>query len=321
MSKKDFILVTGALGQIGSSLIARLRDTHTGARVLATDVRSPGKDDEAEGPFELLDILDKKRLHELVNNYNVTQIYHLAALLSASGEQHPLDAWHLNMEGLLNVLEVAREEQLDRVFWPSSIAVFGEHSPKKDTPQIAAMDPSTIYGISKIAGESWCQYYYQKYGVDVRSVRYPGLIGFDGLPGGGTTDYAVDIFHKAVQGDPFVCFLDRDTRLPMMYMPDGIRAALELMHADAGKLTIRTSYNIAGCSFTPEELAREIQEHIPDFSIRYQPDYRQDIAGSWPSSIDDGVARRDWGWESRYDLSTMTGDMLRHLRKWQGQID
>lgn len=315
MSRKEQILVTGALGQIGSSLIKKLREIYSEGQVVATDIRMPEKNGLSDGPFELLDVLDKKRLQELVHHYKVTQVYHLAALLSATGEQRPLDAWHLNMDGLLNVLEVAGEQKLDKIYWPSSIAVFGDHSPKTDTPQITVMDPSTIYGISKIAGESWCQYYHQRYGVDVRSARYPGLIGYDALPGGGTTDYAVDIFHKAVQGDMFTCFLKPDTRLPMMYMPDAIRAALELMHADKNKLTIHTSYNIAGCSFTPTEIANEIRKEIPSFEIAYQPDQRQKIADSWPNSINDGTAEKDWGWKPEYDLPAMTNDMLRHLRQ------
>ncbi len=314
MSRKEQILVTGALGQIGSSLIKRLREIYSESQVVATDIRMPEKDGLSNGPFELLDVLNKKRLQELVRHYRVNQIYHLAALLSATGEQRPLDAWHLNIDGLLNVLEVSGEEKLGRIYWPSSIAVFGDHSPKTDTPQITVMDPSTIYGISKIAGESWCQYYHHRYGVDIRSVRYPGLIGYEALPGGGTTDYAVDIFHKAIKGEKFSCFLKSDTKLPMMYMPDAIRAALELMHTDKEKLSIHTSYNIAGCSFTPSEIAGEIQKEIPSFEIVYRPDQRQKIADSWPNSIDDHVAQCDWDWRPEYDLPAMTTDMLSHLR-------
>ena len=315
MSKKEIILVTGALGQIGSSLVKRLRDDYGEGRIIASDVRHPDKNGKSGGIFEVLDVLDKKRLQNLVNERHVTQIYHLAALLSATGEQHPHEAWHLNINGLLNVLEVAREQKLKRIYWPSSIAVFGDHSPKINTPQITVMDPSTIYGISKIAGESWCKYYYKRYGLDVRSIRYPGIIGYEAMPGGGTTDYAVDIFHKAIKGETYSCFLKPDTLLPMMYMPDAIRATLELMHAEASKLTIHSSYNIAGCSFTPMELAKEIRNHIPEFNVTYHPDQRQSIADSWPESIDDQPARSDWDWSPEFDISSMTSDMLRHLKE------
>ncbi|HKI46763.1 MAG TPA: NAD-dependent epimerase/dehydratase family protein [Balneolales bacterium] len=315
MSKKEIILVTGALGQIGSSLVKKLRDIYGEGQVIATDVRHPDKNGKSGGIFEVLNVLNKKRLQELVHNQGVTQIYHLAALLSATGEQHPHEAWHLNINGLLNVLEVAREQSLTRVYWPSSIAVFGDHSPKINTPQITVMDPSTIYGISKIAGESWCKYYYKRYGLDVRSIRYPGIIGYDALPGGGTTDYAVDIFHKAIGGEVYSCFLKPDTRLPMMYMPDAIRATLELMHAEGNRLTVHSSYNISGCSFTPHEIAEEIKKHIPGLEVSYQPDQRQNIADSWPESINDQPARDDWNWHPEYDLPLMTSDMLTHLKE------
>ena len=315
MSKKEIILVTGALGQIGSSLVKKLREIYGEDRVIATDVRVPDENSASGGPFEALDVLDKKRLNELVYRYHITQIYHLAAMLSATGEQHPHEAWHLNINGLLDVLEVAREQKIMRIYWPSSIAVFGDHSPKLQTPQITVMDPSTIYGISKIAGESWCKYYYKKYGMDVRSLRYPGIIGYEALPGGGTTDYAVDIFHKAVHGETFICFLKPDTKLPMMYMPDAIRATLELMHADADKLTVHSSYNVSGCSFTPSEVADEITKYVAGFDVTYQPDQRQDIADSWPNSIDDRQARNDWGWHPEFDLPAITVDMLHHLKE------
>lgn len=310
MTKKT-ILITGAGGQIGSVLTKTLRDTYGANSVIATDIRST---ELGDGPFELLDVLNGNRLHELVNRYRVTEIYHLAAILSARGEQNPKIAWDINMDSLFNVLDAAKERNL-KVFFPSSIAAFGPNTPKVNTPQDTITQPTTVYGISKAAGENWCQYYFLKYGLDVRSVRFPGIIGYQSLPGGGTTDYAVDIYHKAILGEDFTCFLGPDTRLPMLYMDDAIQGVLQLMNAPKDKLSIRTSYNLAGVSFTPSEISAEIQKHHPDFKIHYAPDFRQAIADSWPQSIDDQQARQDWNWHPQFDLARMTADMLSHLQE------
>ena len=308
--RKDMILVTGANGQIGTVLTKALREKYGNNNVIATDIR----ESQAENsPFEIVNILDGERLAAVVKKYKVTQIYHLAAILSASGEKNPRRTWNINMDGLFNVLDIAKDEKLDKIFFPSSIAAFGEHTPRQNTPQFTILDPTTVYGISKTAGENWCQYYHLKYGIDVRSVRYPGVISYQSMPGGGTTDYAVDIFHKAVQGQNFECFLSENTRLPMIYMPDTIRATLELMDAPAENIKIRTSYNLAAMSFTPVEIAKEIQKHIPDFKVSYRPDFRQAIADSWTTSIIDKAARKDWGWKEEFDITKMTKDMLRHL--------
>lgn len=306
---KEKILVTGANGQIGTVLTEALRDRHGRRQVLATDIREPDFDND---PFSILDVLDRDRLLEVVQEQGVTQIYHLAAILSAKGEQAPKKAWDVNMNSLFNVLGVAKEKKL-RVFFPSSIAVFGTKTPQEETPQYTILYPETVYGISKVAGEYWCQYFFQHFGVDVRSVRYPGIIGYQSLPGGGTTDYAVEIYHKAVRGEAYECFLRADTRLPMMYMPDAIRATLEVMEAPADRITVRTSYNLAGMSFTPAEVHEEIKKHIPDFEVIYKPDFRQEIADTWSDTIEDRVARQDWGWKPEYDLAAMTKDMLEHL--------
>lgn len=310
MTKKT-ILITGAGGQIGSVLTKTLRDTYGANAVLATDIRST---ELGDGPFELLDVLNGNRIHELVKRYKVTEIYHLAAILSARGEQNPKIAWDINMDSLFNVLDVAKEQNI-KVFFPSSIAAFGPNTPKVNTPQDTITQPTTVYGISKAAGENWCQYYFLKYGVDVRSVRFPGIIGYQSLPGGGTTDYAVDIYHKAILGENFTCFLRDDTRLPMLYMDDAIQGVLQLMEAPADGLTVHTSYNLAGVSFTPAEISAEIQKHLPDFKITYAPDFRQAIADSWPQSIDDQMARQDWNWQPQFDLARMTTDMLIHLQE------
>jgi nucleoside-diphosphate-sugar epimerase len=259
--------------------------------------------------------MNKEMLHVQVIRQNITQIYLLAAILSATGEKNPNLAWHLNMQSLLNVLDIAREEKLHKVYWPSSIAVFGPTSPKENCPQQTIIEPTTVYGISKYAGEFWCNYYHQRYGVDVRSIRYPGLISFKSPPGGGTTDYAVEIFHEALEEKKYTCFLKEDTYLPMMYMPDAIRGTIELMEAPASKINVRHSYNLSGMSFSPKEISAEIKKHIPEFTIDYKPDYRQAIADSWPASIDDSVARNDWGWKHEFDLSKMTKDMLVNLQK------
>jgi len=306
------LLIIGANGQIGSALTTALRDKYTVNQVVASDIRASKTDN---GPFEILDITDIKRLSQLVEQYNITQIYHLAAILSAKGESAPQVAWNINMKGLLNVLEVARLKNVDKVFFPSSIAVFGSDAPKLNTPQDTPLNPETVYGISKLAGEKWCQYYFQKYGVDVRSLRYPGIIGHGTLPGGGTTDYAVEIYHYAIRNEPYTCFLSEHTGLPMIYMDDAIRATIELMHAPAEQIKVRTSYNLSGMSFTPIEVTQEIQKHQPDFKVIYKPDFRQAIADSWTDSLDDSAARKDWGWEVKYDLESMTSDMLLQLKK------
>ncbi|PHN05822.1 NAD-dependent epimerase/dehydratase family protein [Flavilitoribacter nigricans] len=305
------VLIVGANGQLGSVLTDALRAELGENRVIGSDIKMPK---EEKGPFELLDIMDKEQLHRLVRKYQVTEVYQLAAILSAKGEENPKLAWDINMNGLFNVLEIARECNL-KVFFPSSIAVFGSHTPRQQTPQETIIHPETIYGISKAAGENWCQYYHLKYGVDVRSLRYPGVIGYQSMPGGGTTDYAVEIYHSAVREEPFTCFLKPDTRLPMIYMPDAIRATLELMDAPEEQLSVRTSYNLASMSFSPSEIYEAIRKHFPAFNIEYQPDFRQKIAESWSETIDDTNARRDWGWQPEYDLESMTDDMIFHLRK------
>ena len=309
---KDSILVIGAGGQIGTVLSEALIDIFGENQVVCSDINEPKN--KRNGIFEQLDVTDGNRLNEIVSKYKITQIYHLAALLSATGEKNPQLAWKINMDGLMNVLEVARNHQVSKIFHPSSIAVYGGRTPKKDTPQFCILEPETMYGITKKAGEDLGNYYFYKYGVDVRGVSYPGLISYQSLPGGGTTDYAVDIFHKAVAGENFECFLKADTRLPMMYMPDAIRGTLELMEAPIEKLSHHYAYNLSAMSFTPAEIAAEIQKHYPDFNISYNPDYRQKIAESWVKTIDDSVARNDWGWKHQYDLSTMTADMIENLK-------
>jgi len=313
MASKTGVLVIGASGQLGTELVMALREQYGNQNVVAADLKTASNEVKESGPFELLDVMDRERLQQLVVQYNIGQVYLLAALLSATAEQKVMPAWNLNTYGLFYVLELAKEGLIDKVYWPSSIAVFGPNTPKLNTPQSTITEPSTVYGISKLAGERWCAYYNKRYGVDVRSLRYPGLIGYKGNPGGGTTDYAVDIFHKAVSGLPYECFLSKDTRLPMMYMPDAIRATINLMEAPEEQIKIRSSYNLSAFSFTPEELAMEIRKHIPDFSITYNPDFRQEIADGWPSSIDDSIAASDWGWKNEFTLETMTSDMLHHL--------
>jgi threonine 3-dehydrogenase len=304
------ILIVGAGGQIGAVLTKALRQAYGTDNVVATDLRPLP---EQEGPTAVLNALDLQAMDELAGAYRITQIYHLAAILSATGEKDPMWAWNTNMASLFNVLETARKRQLDKVYFPSSIAAFGREAAPENTPQYEALIPETVYGISKVAGELWGNYYYRRYGLDVRSLRYPGIIGYQSLPGGGTTDYAVDIYHYAVQNKPFTCFLKPDTRLPMLYMDDAIRATLELMEAPADRLTVRTSYNLAGMSFTPAEIAESIRKVIPDFQIAYAPDFRQAIADSWPGSIDDSQARADWGWKPAFDLDEMTRDMIKNL--------
>ncbi len=312
---KEKILVIGACGQIGVELTLELRRMYGGANVIASDLREENELIRGTGPYVSLDVMNKEMLHVQVIRQGITQIYLLAAILSATGEKNPALAWHLNMQSLLNVLDIAKEESLHKIYWPSSIAVFGPTSPKKNCPQKTIIEPSTVYGISKYAGEFWCNYYFNKYGVDVRSLRYPGLISYKSAPGGGTTDYAVEIFLEALEEKKYQCFLKEDTYLPMMYMPDAIRATIELMEAPKEKITIRTSYNISGMSFSPAEIATAIQQHIPEFSISYQTDYRQAIADSWPQSMDDSFAANDWGWKREFDLANMTSDMLENLKE------
>ena len=312
---KEKILVIGASGQIGVELTLALRKIYGNSQVVASDLREQNSLLEGTGPYVSLDVMNKEMLHVQIIRQGVTQIYHLAAILSATGEKNPGLAWHLNMQSLLNVLDIAREEKIHKVYWPSSIAVFGPTSPKQNCPQQTIIEPITVYGISKYAGEFWCNYFFHRFGVDVRSLRYPGLISYKSQPGGGTTDYAVEIFYEAREEKRYECFLNENTYLPMMYMPDAIRATIELMEAPADKISIRTAYNISGMSFSPKEIASEIKKHIPDFIISYKPDYRQAIADSWPQSIDDSVARKDWGWKEEYDLTAMTNDMLGNLGK------
>jgi nucleoside-diphosphate-sugar epimerase len=311
---KEKILVIGASGQIGVELTMALRNLYGNANVVASDLREENELLKGTGPYVSLDVMNKEMLHVQVIRQNITQIYLLAAILSATGEKNPGLAWNLNMQGLLNVLDIAREEKLKKIYWPSSIAVFGPTSPKKDCPQQTIIEPITVYGISKYAGEFWCNYFNRRFGVDVRSLRYPGLISYKSEPGGGTTDYAIEIFHEALEEKRYECFLKKDTYLPMMYMTDAIRATIELMEAPAEKISIRTSYNISAISFSPAEIAASIKKHIPEFEISYKPDYRQAIADSWPQSIDDSVARCDWNWKHEYDLEKLTADMLKNLQ-------
>lgn len=311
---REKILVIGASGQIGVELTLALRKMYGNTNVIASDLREENELLKGTGPYVSLDVMNKEMLHVQVIRQNVTQIYLLAAILSATGEKNPGLAWNLNMQGLLNVLDIAREETIHKVYWPSSIAVFGPTSPKQNCPQQTIIEPTTVYGISKYAGEFWCNYYHNRFGVDVRSLRYPGLISYKSAPGGGTTDYAVEIFHEALEEKRYTCFLKENTYLPMMYMPDAIRATIELMEAPAEKIGIRTSYNVSGMSFSPKEISAEIKQYIPEFKISYQPDYRQNIAESWPQSIDDSVARADWGWKHEFDLPKMTKDMFANLQ-------
>jgi len=308
------VLVIGASGQIGTELVLELRNRFGNESVVAADIKEPNQNVLDTGVFETLDILNKEMLSTVINKHAITEVYLLAALLSATAEQHPDFAWKLNMEGLFNILDLAKEGTIKKVFWPSSIAVFGPTTPRENTPQYTVMEPTTVYGISKLAGERWCEYYFNNYGVDVRSIRYPGLISYTSLPGGGTTDYAVDIFYSAKKGEDFNCFLDKDTSLPMMYMEDAIRATIDLMEAPKESVKIRSSYNISGISFTPEDIYNTIQSIIPTFKIEYNPDFRQKIADSWPKSIDDQHASADWGWNSEFNLNKTVKIMLENVR-------
>jgi nucleoside-diphosphate-sugar epimerase len=311
---KEKILVIGASGQIGVELTIALRNIYGNSNVVASDMREENDLLKGTGPYVSLDVMNKEMLHVQVIRQNITQIYLLAAILSATGEKNPHLAWHLNMQSLLNVLDIAKEEKLRKIYWPSSIAVFGPTSLRQNCPQQTIIEPTTVYGISKYAGEFWCNYFFNRYGVDVRSLRYPGLISYKSSPGGGTTDYAVEIFYEALASKTYKSFLKEDTYLPMMYMPDAIRATIELMEAQADTISVRTSYNISAMSFSPKQISDEIKKIIPDFTIQYEPDYRQAIANSWPQSIDDSTARNDWGWKHEYDLPKMTKDMLENLK-------
>lgn len=318
MSKKNTnrILVTGATGQIGSELTIELRKKYGKDNIIAAGhKRKPSKQLSESGPFEYVDTSNKEDIEKFVKKHDIDMIYHLAAVLSATGEENPQLAWHVNTDGLYNVLEVAREHDIAKVFWPSSIAAFGPSAPRVNTPQDAVLIPRSMYGVTKVSGELLCNYYFMRFGLDVRSVRYPGIISSETLPGGGTTDYAVEMFYEAIKKKRYACFVRKDTVLPMMYMPDCIKATIDLMEADAAKIKVRTSYNVAGMSFSVGELATEIKKHIPTFECEYKPDFRQKIADSWPMSLDDTAAQIEWGWKPRYDLVSMTKDMIERLTK------
>jgi threonine 3-dehydrogenase len=315
MEKK--ILITGANGQIGKVLTGSLREAYGHDNVLSTDIR---KIPDLEPPFEFLDILNTVRMRELIGDYGITDVYHMAALLSASGEYNPLKTWNVNFNAYHNILEFAKEGLIKKIFFPSTIAVFGSTTPKVNTPQDVPLLPETVYGISKSTGELMSNYYHLKYGIDVRSIRYPGIISHQSVPEGGTTDYAVEIFHAAVQGEEYICFLDENTKLPMMYITDAVKATIDIMAENSEKIKSRYSYNLTAMSFTPKEIYEEIKKHFPDFKIKYQPDFRQKIAESWSESIDDSRARNEWGWQNEYDLSTMTADMIHHLKIKYGKL-
>ena len=308
------ILIIGSSGQIGTELVVELRSIYGNDNVIASDIKTSSLEVMESGPFEKLDILDELLLRQIIKKHNITQVYLLAALLSATAEQNIELGWKLNMRSHSHVLDLAKDGLVKKIFWPSSIAVFGPTTPVENTPQYTIMEPNTVYGISKQAGERWNEYYFNKFGVDVRSIRYPGLIGWKSAPGGGTTDYAVDIFHKAILDGKYESFLSENTALPMMYMKDAIRATIELMESPSENVKIRSSYNLAGISFTPKQITREIRKHIPNFEISYIPDFRQDIANSWPSSIDDTHSQKDWGWQIEYTLEKMTLDMITNLK-------
>lgn len=309
------ILIIGACGQIGTELTQKLREIYGVENVIASDIRKLNIDVVNSGPFEVLNALDFNQIQHLVEVHQIDEVYLMAALLSATAEKNPAFAWDLNMNSLFHVLNLAKAGKIKKIFWPSSIAVFGPTTPRENTPQYTIMEPSTVYGISKQTGERWCEYYHNIYGVDVRSIRYPGLISWSSPPGGGTTDYAVDIFHKAIGKKKYDCFLSSETKMPMMYMDDAIAATIQIMQSPKEQIKIRSSYNLAAMSFTPTEIAEEIKKHIPEFTITYHPDFRQKIADSWPASIDDSAAREDWKWSHQFDISSMTKDMLDHLKK------
>ncbi|TRO67203.1 NAD-dependent epimerase/dehydratase family protein [Christiangramia sabulilitoris] len=309
------ILIIGACGQIGTELTLKLREIHGKDQVIASDIREGAEELMQSGPFEILNATDEIHIKEIVDKYEIKEVYLMAAMLSATAEKAPMKAWDLNMDSLFHILNLAKDGKIDKIFWPSSIAVFGPTTPKDQTPQTTVMEPTTVYGISKQTGERWCEYYFNKFGVDIRSIRYPGIISYKTLPGGGTTDYAIEIFHEALRNGEYTSFLDRDAALPMMYMDDAINATVKIMEAPADEIKVRSSYNLAAISFTPEILAEEIKKHLADFTIKYDPDFRQKIAESWPSSIDDNAARNDWGWEHEFDLDKMTSTMLEGVGK------
>lgn len=311
---EKYILIIGACGQIGTELTLTLRERYGNDHIIASDIREGSESLMNSGPFEILDATNYDALEEVVAYYDISEVYLMAAMLSATAEKFPMRAWNLNMNSLFNVLNLAKEKKINKIFWPSSIAVFGPNTPKDHTPQHTIMEPSTVYGISKQSGERWCEYYFKKFNVDVRSIRYPGLISWKTLPGGGTTDYAVEIYLKAIKQGSYTCFLKKDTSLPMMFMDDAIRATLELMEADAENIKIRSAYNLAAMSFDPKDIAKSIQKHLPEFTIDYDPDFRQSIADSWPKSIDDSHAQSDWGWQPEFDLEKTTKTMLENLK-------
>ena len=313
MSSK--ILIIGACGQIGTELTAKLREIHGVENVIASDINTRKLDLVNSGPFEIIDAKNFNAIKDCCKNHNIDTVYLMAALLSATGEKYPMEAWDLNMNSLFHVLNLAKGGQIKKIFWPSSIAVFGPTTPRVDTPQHTICEPTTVYGITKQVGERWCEYYHNKYDVDVRSIRYPGIISHKAMPGGGTTDYAVEIYHEAIKKGTYECFLSENTSLPMMFMEDAIKATTDLMAAASEKLSIRSSYNLSAISFTPKEIFESIKKQLPEFTITYKPDFRQAIADSWPSSIDDSVARKDWNWEHSYDLDTMSSEMLKQLTK------
>lgn len=309
-----YILIIGACGQIGTELTLTLREKHGGEHIIASDIREGNDELMESGPFEILDATNYDALEEVIAYYDISEVYLMAAMLSATAEKFPMRAWNLNMNTLFNVLNLAKDKKIEKIFWPSSIAVFGPNTPKEDTPQNTIMEPSTVYGISKQSGERWCEYYFNKFNVDVRSIRYPGLISWKTMPGGGTTDYAVEIYHKALTEGAYTCFLEEYTKLPMMFMDDAIRATLQIMEAPTENIKERSAYNLAAMSFTPKEMAENIKTVLPKFKIAYKPDFRQEIANSWPSSIDDTNAQRDWKWKAEFNLQKTTETMLKNLK-------
>lgn len=312
---KKRILIIGASGQIGTELTSFLRSKFGSHKVIASDIREGSEELMQSGPFEIVDAMDYNAIEEIIIRHEISDVYLMAAMLSATAEKFPMKAWSLNMDSLFHVLNLAKDKKIEKVFWPSSIAVFGPTTPKTDTPQRTVMEPTTVYGISKQTGERWCEYYHNRYGVDVRSIRYPGLISYKTMPGGGTTDYAVDIYHKALKHKEYVCFLNAKTALPMMFMDDAIRATVSIMESDPEDIKIRSSYNLSAMSFDPEEITASIKKYIPEFKLSYEPDFRQAIADSWPQSIDDSEARKDWGWKSKIALDEMTEIMLKNLKE------
>ncbi|MGE0089346.1 MAG: NAD-dependent epimerase/dehydratase family protein [Bacteroidales bacterium] len=309
------ILIIGASGQIGSDLTIELRKSFGTSNVIATDIKDANEEIMLGGPFEILDVMNTSQLSSAIDKHQITEVYHLAAILSGNAEKNPKLAWDINMNSLFNVLDISREKKINKIFWPSSMGAFGPTTPALNTPQFTIMEPSTVYGISKQSGERWCEYYHNKFGLDIRSLRYPGLISWKTEAGGGTTDYAVEIFYEAIKYTRYECFLSEDIALPMMYMDDAVRATIMLMESSLDKIKVRSSYNLGGISFTPKEIAKEIQKYIPELKITYKPDFRQAIAESWPRSINDEQAQKDWGWKHEYDLTNMTKVMIENIRK------